>query len=355
VRALYKQFPGLADTLPVHEFANLPTPVRTLPNLREQLKCGELWLKQDDRSSQLYGGNKVRKLEFLLADAEEQEFEDILTFGAAGSNHALATALYAKEFGFNWHVVLSDQPKSDKVTNTLRQHLRLGSDIIAADGYPEMMRAAQRTRERAADNGRKTYQIPFGGSSTIGTIGFVNAAFELKEQIESGLLPEPEFIYLACGTSGSATGLSLGLQLAGLSTRVIAVEVTPEFLSGPDAHIKLFKNTMALLKALDPDIPTIKDPLANIEHRYDQFGDGYAMPTEECEAAVKLIKKTEGVVLETTYTGKAFAAMLADIAGRSKTSRLFWNTYNSRQLPDAGNQNPASLPDALQKYFDKNS
>jgi len=351
MRPLYTRFPALAETLPVHEFANLPTPVRELPNLQKYLGCGPLWLKHDDRSARYYGGNKIRKLEFLFADAEEQEFEDILTFGAVGSNHALATSIYAREFGFNWHVILSDQPPSEKVATTLRHHQRLGSDVIAASGYAEMMKAAKQVAQKAANNGRKVYQIPFGGSSPLGTIGFVNAAFELEEQIGAGLLPEPDAIYLACGTSGSATGLSLGLRLAGLKTKVVAVQVTPEFLSGPDAHVTLFNDTLSLLRALDSSIPELSDPLLNIEHRGDQFGDGYAVPTAQCTSVVKLIKRIEGVELETTYTGKALAALVTDTTAEPDVTRLFWNTYNSRKLPATADKAAKALPPSLQHYL----
>lgn len=349
---IYKKYPALADTLPVVEIAALPTPVKRLERLGEAAGLSSLWVKRDDISGAAYGGNKVRKLEFLLADAIEQDYEDVLTFGAVGSNHALATALYAKRFGLKPHVVLSDQPPSESVKRKLRYHLKLETDVIAADGIREMMAAAAETTSRIANRGRKTYRVPFGGSSPIGCIGFVNAAFELAAQVAEGLLPEPEAIYIACGTTGSATGLNLGLRLAGLATEVVAVQVTPGFLSGPAAHQTLFEQTNRLLHALDRSIPLLNEPFTAIRHCEDQFGDGYAEPTAEGKAAVRLIRQHEGVELEGTYTGKALAALLADAGTLGDTPVLFWNTYNSRSYPELEAGDAQLLPESIRHYLD---
>jgi len=351
-RALFEAFPALADTLPVYTFAELPTPLKPLKHFAATGNYGDLWIKQDNLTGTPYGGNKIRKLEFLLGDALEQDYNDVITFGAAGSNHALATAIFAKQLGLIPHVVVSPQPDNPKIQKTLAYHQHLGTHLVTADGYREIMQTAEDVETEVAALGRKTYRIPFGGSSAVGAIGFVNAAFELKEQIANGDMPEPQHIYIACGTTGSATGLSLGLQLADLDCQVIAVQVTPAFLSGQEAHVRLFDETASLLHALCPDITVPADPLANITHTDSQFGEGYGEATTAGKAAVELLEKTEGIALETTYTGKALAALVADDRDDllSGQTTLFWNTYNSHPYPELPQADVTTLPEALRQY-----
>ena len=350
-RPLFDAYPQLADTLPITELATLPTPLLDAGTLADDHKLA-LWLKQDAATGETYGGNKVRKLEFLLADALEQRCTDVITYGAAGSNHALATSIYARQYGLRCHAILSHQPASPKVAKTLRYHLNIGTQMIPADGFPAMQAAAKAAQQRIQAEGGSGYEIPFGGSSATGTVGFVNAAFELKAQIDDGLLPAPDLIYVACGTSGSATGLSLGLRLAGLQTKVVAVQVTPDFLSNADAHAKLFEETNRLLHTLDPAIPLLDDPLQNIIHRHDQFGSGYAEATEQGDAAVAKIKNVLGLQLETTYTGKALAALMDDVAKGAIDGQnvVFWNTYNAQPYPDPRSDDN-DIPEELQRYL----
>ncbi len=352
MRPIYTRYPGLIDTLPIVQLAELPTPVSPLTKFSAAVGQN-IFVKQDQKTGAEYGGNKVRKLEFLLADACEQGYDEVVTYGAAGSNHALATSIYAKQLGLKCHVILSDQPHTPKVAKTLRYHLQLGSHIIPAAGYPAMMAAFADLQEQRQAEGKRLYEIPFGGSSAIGTIGFVNAAFELAEQIKNNELPEPALIYIACGTSGSATGLSLGLRLAHLDTRVIATQVTPPSISGPGAHTALFEETNQLLHALDDSIPLLNKPLNNITHREDQYGAGYAESTAAAEQAVTLMSDLEDISLETTYTGKALASLVDDAKkGDGLHSAVFWNTYNARPYVNADKQLDANLPAELHKYLD---
>tara|TARA_B110000914_G_scaffold225591_1_gene246794 strand:+ start:1046 stop:2098 length:1053 start_codon:yes stop_codon:yes gene_type:complete len=350
VRPIFRAYPGLADTLPIVPLAELPTPLNRLPRFSEQLNA-DIWIKHDELTGELYGGNKVRKLEFLLADALEQGCTDVITYGAAGSNHALASSIYAQQHGLRCHVVITDQPDSPKVGKTLRYHLQLGTHLVHAGNYPEVLATAAEITQKLETDGRRVYDIPFGGSSALGTIGFVNAALELAEQIVAGDMPEPDRIYLACGTSGSVTGLSLGLRLAGIGSQIIATQVTPPAISGPAAHCRLFNDTNLLLHTLDNAIPLLKEPRSNVMHRDDEFGAGYAHETASAADAVQLIARLEDVHLETTYTGKALAALVKD----SETgTTLFWNTYNAQPYKEAGSQASAALPPELQKYIHNN-
>jgi D-cysteine desulfhydrase len=350
MRALFQSYPELSETLPCLPLATLPTPVSKLTSLSTEFG-NDIWLKHDERTGALYGGNKVRKLEFLLADALEQDYTDVVTYGAVGSNHALATAIYAHQQKLRCHVVLTPQPPSPKVSRTLLYHLTIGTHLLPVADYPSAVNAAAELRAELKASGRALYEIPFGGSSPLGTIGFVNAALELAEQIVAGELPEPRRIYLACGTSGSVSGLSLGLRLAGLATQVIATQVTPSIISGPAVHARLFHETNALLHALAPAIPLIADPGKNVEHRADQFGAGYAHPTPAAELAVEQIRLTEGIELETTYTGKALASMSNDLKAGVRGPVMFWNTYNAQPYQCAAAARGAELPERLQQYL----
>ncbi|MDG1462875.1 MAG: pyridoxal-phosphate dependent enzyme [Gammaproteobacteria bacterium] len=351
MRPIYNKYPGLIDSLPLVQLAELPTPVRPLEKFSSVIGQN-VFIKQDQNSGAKYGGNKVRKLEFLLADAVAQDYNEVVTYGAAGSNHALATSIYAKQLGLKCYVILSHQPYTSKVAKTLRYHLQLGSNIIPAADYPAMLRVSAEVRARCQDNGKKLYEIPFGGSSAIGTIGFVNAALELATQISNNAIPHPERIYIACGTSGSATGLSIGLRLAKLNTQVIATQVTPSSISGKAAHSRLFEETNQLLHSLDNSIPLLNDPLDNITHREDQYGPGYAESTIAAEQAIKLIHDLESTRLETTYTGKALATLIDDAKTETCAhTAIFWNTYNARPYPNTDKQLDTSLPAELQKYL----
>ena len=169
-RPLFDRYPGLRDKLPLIELATLPTPIQAPQQLAREIGVDSLLLKRDDLSAQLYGGNKVRKLEFLLADALAGDYGAVLTYGGAGSNHALATAIYAKQSGLDCHAILAREPATESVAKKLLYHLDLGTQLESADTMPAIRAASERI---LASNGA-VYEIPFGGSSWRGAAGFVN-------------------------------------------------------------------------------------------------------------------------------------------------------------------------------------
>jgi D-cysteine desulfhydrase len=203
---------------------------------------------------------------------------------------------------------------------------------------------------------RHAWVIPAGGSNWLATIGFVNAGLELAEQIASGAIGVPDRLYVANGTMATATGLALGLALAGLPTEVHAVRVTEDFVANPDAMRRLMVKTTMLMNRLDPSIPADLAERARYCFREGFVGDGYARTNEATDRAVDVAQNELGLVLETTYTGKAMAAMLQDLgqAATARKSMLFWNTYNSRPLA-AGSERPSDvsgLPKEFLRYFD---
>jgi D-cysteine desulfhydrase len=343
-------FPLLGTHLPREVLAALPTPVRELHfNFEgsEQL----LFIKCDDKTGDLYGGNKVRKLEFLLHKARMKGCRRVATFGAVGSHHALATALYARKLGLACTCFLSHQKRSPAIPGTLNMHLQNNTEIVRFGGNYAQRIATLRTHLW----GRDAWVIPAGGSSWLGAVGFVNAGLELALQVHAGELPPPDRLYVAAGTLGTVTGLAIGLALADLPTEIQAVRVTETSYSGENLLRQLIHKTVLMLQRIDPSIPQHLADRVNIKVRHSFFAGGYAQSDDATDFAVSFAQKNLGMKLEPTYTGKTMAALLADLrtergaAGKS----LFWNTYNSVPLTATAKTLPEQneLPVEFRSYF----
>jgi D-cysteine desulfhydrase len=198
--------------------------------------------------------------------------------------------------------------------------------------------------------------IPLGGSSPLGTVGYVNAAFELRDQIARGELPEPDRIYVALGTMGTAVGLMLGLEAAHLKSEVVPVLVVSEQQASVRKLAGLFQRTNSYLCSLDPSFPRFELSERHIDIRSGFLGEGYAHFTKEGMDAVRRMRKTEGVKLEGTYTGKTLAALVDDARTRDMRGKvlLFWNTYNSRDFSDRiSDVDYRQLPPSFHRYFEE--
>jgi len=222
---LFREYPELEENTPRISLGRFPTPVQRL----NQMGDTNLWIKRDDLSSPVYGGNKIRKLEFILGEAKRRKSAHIITFGGIGTNHGLATAIFCNKLGINCTLLLFYQP----VTAGVKKNLLLFNKYKAATIYKTTLWKTvvsyyllQRFKYPGA------YFVYAGGSNPEGTIGYVNAAFELKEQINRGEIPEPEVIICPLGSGGTLAGLSLGLQLAGMQARLMGVRVSESHL-GP--------------------------------------------------------------------------------------------------------------------------
>jgi D-cysteine desulfhydrase len=342
--------PGLAARLPRLSLGQLPTPV-SVAALRSAAGRREVLIKHDDITGELYGGNKVRKLEYLLQRALDRGAERVATFGTVASNHALATALYARSLGLGATCLLYHQSRTPDCARALNMHLANGSKLVPIGGE----RAEQVATMRAQLCGQRCWVIPAGGSSWLGTLGFVSAGLELAAQVRRGEVPAPDKLYVANGTMGTAAGLALGLALAGLGTEVQAIRVTEEFVANRAAMRRLVQKTAALMHDVDRGVPGDLAGRARYRFRDEFFAGGYARSNAQTDAAVARARDELGLRLESTYTGKAMAALLSDLdSGRlDGRSVLFWNTYNSRPLPappDAAPDTPA-LPSAFRRYF----
>ncbi len=329
--ALERRFPVLAGRLPRRPLAALPTPVEPMAALGRGAGIPELWVKRDDLTGQPYGGNKVRKLEWLLADALAQGRRTVLTTGALGSNHALATTIYARALGLRALLVLIPQPVTSHVTQTLLLDHAFGATIHAVPSIGAARRRVIALLVGGALRRDRPYLVPTGGSSAIGTLGYVNAGLELGEQVAAGALPEPAAVVVPLGSGGTVAGLVAGLKLAGLGTRVVAVRVTDLLPPPPRFLARLANRALAVLSRLGADVPRLAIGADDVIVRSEWLGPGYGAVTPAGLEVQRRIAETERLTVETTYGAKALAAALViahEPAWRGRPL-LFWHTYSS--------------------------
>lgn len=339
-------------------------PLGVFPSPLEQVEApgrAELWIKRDDLSGRRYGGNKVRKLELLMGAALARASKSVITFGAAGSNHALATALVARQLGLRCVNVLGPQVNSVAARRNLMASYQAGAKLVYARWQYTPVVAAREFFDLWAKDGCAPSVIPPGGSSPLGALGFVNAALELASQWEQQVGgPLPDVLYVASGTMGTCVGLAAGLALAGWPTRVEAVRVTvAPYTSMARARI-IYRGIGTLLSKAGLRLPEWDESRFRLRDEF--FGGEYARHTPESAAAVRQAWSRWGLRLEGTYTGKAMAACLHDLESGKMAGRriVFWNTYNSRpdvyEDWDAGNLKDEAwraLPAPFHRYFEE--
>ena len=341
IRPLFDNYSRLRDSLPCVQLGMLPTPIMRPKNLGERYSNkAQLFIKDDgmtgaiDNSICSFGGNKIRKMEFLLADALAHGAESVMTYGAIGSNHVVATGASCKQVGLQCTALLTPQDVSNVVKRNMLLMRQNNVEMILNPNAE--MRNIQKeviftTQE---EGGKKPYFIPTGGSNKIGAIGFVNAAFELKNQIEQGDLPEPDYIYVATGSCGTVAGLTLGLRAAGLQTKVRGFVVEPDNPADPfiARTLKLMLDTNAFLHEKDDQFPLYEWDASDVNLSFDYSGADYGIVTPETERAIALFEQAEGVPLDTTYTGKAAAALIDHLAQDMLKGKvlLFWKTFCSQ-------------------------
>lgn len=287
-----------------------PSPVQRLEGL---------WVKRDDLTSDLYGGNKVRKLELLLGAARDAGKSRVLTMGAAGSHQVVATAVYGAREGFTVSAVLVPQPASPHAELNLRVALAHGLRAHACPAWSLVPAYV------APHLGRDVYFIPLGGSNVLGSLGFVDAAHELAAQVRAGELDEPDVVVVAMGSGGTAAGLAVGFEQAGMKTHVVGVAVSP-----PTPVLRHVARRLAQKTAAAAGMPVAAALRAakRIEVDGGWIGRGYGHATEEGRRAVEVARR-QGLTLDATYTAKAFACALSR-AGLHEV--LYWHTLSTAPL-----------------------
>ncbi len=351
---LYARYPQLAASLPRLALSQGPSPVAKLTRIGGKT----VWIKNDGLYGTIYGGNKPRKLEFILPDVRRRGAATILTFGGLGTHHGLATALYGRQQGLRTVLLLVDQPVNDAVRRQLCWLHQAGAILHYTATARRTRLLAPFVLLRYADWRRRKlpYLLPPGGSTSVGTLGYVNAALELAEQVTAKELPEPETIVVALGSAGTAAGLALGLRLAGLTSRILAVRVSDVLPLTPETVARLANRTAELMRRRGAVLPSAKIEPAAITVLSDWLGEGYGYPTPEGERAQALLAGSEDLALDLTYTAKTVAALLTLMQdGRlGEGPTLYWHTYNAlpQPLPQPEPDDYRRLPPAFHRFFE---
>jgi 1-aminocyclopropane-1-carboxylate deaminase/D-cysteine desulfhydrase-like pyridoxal-dependent ACC family enzyme len=305
-----------AVRLPIGTF---PTPVEPAASL----SAGdfELWIKRDDRTNVLYGGNKVRKLERVLAEVRARGATRIVTVGAAGSHHVLATTIFGRRAGLEVEAVLVPQPDSAHVRDVLRASVAQGLRAFPLKARAMIPAAV------AARIATGALFVPIGGSSVSGAMGYVDAARELATQVRSGEAPEPDVCVVALGSGGTAAGLAAGFEAEGMKTQVVGVCV-----SQPPLLVTLATRRLVRACARRAGVRSDRDATRTrlgIDLRF--LGAGYGWATAAGDAATR-DAAAAGLTLDETYTAKAFAAALWHVRARRSKRVLYWHTLSSAPM-----------------------
>ena len=308
--------------LPRVQLAHLPTTIEPLPRLSAALKGPQLWIKRDDQTGLAFGGNKTRKLEYLLADARAQGAEMLITRGAAQSNHCRQTAAAAARSGFECTLVLSESAPSEIAGNLLLDQL-LGAEVVWTEGEdPEQV--LQSTFTQAWETGRRPYLIPYGGSNATGASAYVAAISELEEQ---GL--KFDRVVFASSSGGTQAGMIVGVKALKLATLITGISVDKPSEELQPLILNLAQQISELLRLT----LTFQADEIDVDDRF--LGGGYGVMGEIERDAIELFASTEGILLDPVYTGRAAAGMIDRIRkGEFGLDEriLFWHTGGTPAL-----------------------
>jgi 1-aminocyclopropane-1-carboxylate deaminase/D-cysteine desulfhydrase-like pyridoxal-dependent ACC family enzyme len=322
------------------------TPVQRAAHVSAALGA-EVWIKRDDLTDPRYGGNKVRKLAHLLAEAQAREATDLVTAGAIGSHHVLATALHARTLGLPVHAVVAPRPFSAHALETARASLAQGARLLPVDAMwqaPARM-ALEMARLRA--RGRRPFLLTVGGSSPRGSLGYLEAVAELVAQRGRGALPAwPEVMVCPLGSGGTCAGLLAGVQRYGVPSTVVGVQVSEPWMPLRPLVAWLASRALALAAPTEP----VPRDAREVQVLRGQMGGGYGHATEAAREAMELFAR-DGIELDETYTAKAAAGLIA-LARRDRRPRryLFWHTLSSAPMEPLLTGAPV-LPAPLAKLF----
>lgn len=309
--------------LPRVRLANLPTPLDEAPRLSEYLRGPRIWIKRDDLTGLALGGSKARKLEFLLGQARHEGCDVVITVGAVQSNHARMTAAAARRLGFEPIVVLNGEPP-DQVQGNLLLDRIFGAEvrIIQTDDDYILMGVVEDLARQLRREGRKPFVIPRGGSNAYGAAGYLQAWLELLSQVNA-LGIRVDAIVHASTSGGTQSGLYTGTQVTESGVQIVGIS------AGPRREVvttRVLGIVSELVDLLDLRWRPHPDDLIV----YDDFvGERYGVPTPACLDAIRIVARTEGILLDPVYTGKGMAGLMGLIAQQRFTrdqNVVFWHT-----------------------------
>lgn len=320
---LVERWPRLS-AIPHVDLGTSPTPLERMAKL-SSVAGAEVWCKRDDLTGTLYGGNKVRKLEFLLAQAAAEGADTILTTGAAGSHHVLATTLYGRRRGFEVHAVVMPQVRNPHVEENLRADLKGGAILHPFSGYAMFPAAMAGVAAKLKVQKKRVFVIGPGGSDATGVLGYVEAGLEIARQLLDLPGREPDAIYVPLGSGGTAAGLAVGLAAAGVMAEIVAVRVTPRHLLNKPVLATLTRGLVQRLREHTDRFPGVGEiAMKNLTIEEGFLGEGYGYATGAGREAGRVAAETEGLTLDPAYTSKTLAALLAHARGPRKGQRLLY-------------------------------
>lgn len=295
--------------LPRIQLGNYPTPLIDAKHLSAALKGPRILIKRDDLTGLALGGNKCRKLEFVLGDARQKGINAVIGTGGSQSNFALQLAAAARKLNMEVYVVLIKGVHSEMQGNLLLHNI-LDSKVILVDSTqisdvsgPAMIGKMNAIAEDLRRQGRKPLVIPVGAHLPIGSVGWVNAADEIGQQLQAQKI-NAQYLIIANGSTGTQAGLELGVRYLKLPMKVIGISISRKKPQAVEGVVEMANETAKLLNmkvTFTPDEITVFD---------DYIGEGYGIITEECRQAIKLVAQTEGIFLDPVYTGKAMAGLI---------------------------------------------
>ena len=326
-------FSGALDTHERLPLAPGPTPLHRLDRLRQHLggpdRVPSLWIKRDDLNGVGLGGNKIRKLEYLAADALRRGCDALVTAGAVQSNHARQTAAVGAMLGLPTHLCLRGAAPGTPTGNLVLDNW-LGANLHFTRQGQNVNDLMRDIATRLTGEGATPYVIPIGGSNAVGALGYVRAAYELQTQLNDLSLPAPDCVVVATGSGGTQAGLEVGLRLAGLRSKVLGVGVAPPDTVSWPVDVAAHANDVLALVGHD-----LRLAPADIVCPLDWMGPRYGQMTPQAEAAIRLLARTEGIFTDPVYSGKALAALLDLVRAErfAPTERVvFWHTGGTPAL-----------------------
>ena len=344
---LFDCVPQLAAKVSRVALGELPTPVESLAPLSQELRlrAGEAWVKRDDISSAVYGGNKVRTLELLFGEARARGASTLYSTGAYGSNHALACALHAPRVGLRAGALLFPQPVSQAAYANLRALSETGASLRAVPHWSALPLGMAWLRLRA--DGPDPYLMPPGGATPLGALGYVSAGLELGRQIAAHAMPLPRRVVVGVGSTCTSAGLLVGLALAAHfrlgfepATRpeLVSVRVTPWPITSRLRILRLAVRTARLLRELAGSSLPLFDSATlgarlHVDGRF--LGSGYGEPSAAGEEAAALWHRSGLPMLDATYSAKSAARIVAGLRANEPGPTLFWSTKSSVPLPSS--------------------
>ncbi|TFF94127.1 D-cysteine desulfhydrase family protein [Candidatus Thorarchaeota archaeon] len=313
----------MLEDIPRERLAFLPTPLHRMDNLADSLGFDSLWIKRDDLTGPGFGGNKTRKLEFVLADALELGCDTVVTVGATGSNSCRQTAEAAARLGLRCILLLGgEEPEHYEGNLLLSTHMGAELKFYPDDTLFDLNGRLDDVCETLTELGLAPYAIPAGVSTPLGVLGYVLAMDELSEQMDVWDF-HPEQIMFASGTGGTLAGMIVGAEATGLDVELMAVSAVDE----REPQMERARELVSRVRDQYPDLPAVGNPRASIDDRF--LGEGYAVLDSATKSAIQMFAKLEGIMLDPVYTAKAGLALIRNaLAGEIDPTRstLFWHT-----------------------------